>query len=405
MPLLSRSLLTARNITFTPVSRNAPEPGQQSEFSHFYRLEHLVNESVPPAQESLIEEIPDSDVVHLPIVIKAGKNWQVPTPGLTLPRRDRPESGQASLPAWRYSDHVYNTYAFPSVPHLKRFHKEVSSLLTGRFRTVDPVLLLEPRTRTLTIGLPAYIGIEPPFPAKTNLNKIRKLLKEYRHYKSSNQTKRLAMKELRSHIVPLGFKHSYHSLSLALPTLYEKVRTASEEQIFDSSYDFIEENGKQGRAPVQVGSDSTKKIAQRASKARKDGSEKEGKSSARKGSVKQKQQITLADRLKTADGTALPEAEVFVAQDGGAREPSQGVDSLKEHVPFPTPSPQEMGIEKPTGPESLDADDPKLPEAGIFVAQDGDKHKDSKGVDSLQENVPFPVPTAEEMGIKKPTET
>ncbi len=84
---------------------------------------------------------------------------------------------------------------------------------------------------------------------------------------------------------------------------------------------------------------------------------------------------------------------------------------MQEHVPFPKPSAEEMGIKKPTdgrspaSAETWSADDPKLPEAGTFVAQDGDVHKPSEGVDSLQEHVPFPKPTADEMGIKKPTES
>ena len=120
-----------------------------------------------------------------------------------------------------------------------------------------------------------------------------------------------------------------------------------------------------------------------------------------------------------ADDPKLPEAGTFVAPNGDAHKPSEGVDKLQEHVPFPTPSAKEMGIEKPStdmwsaGPspvpsekaETLKADDPKLPEAGTFVAQDGDAHKPSEGVDKLEEHVPFPKPSAEEMGIKKPTET
>ena len=51
----------------------------------------------------------------------------------------------------------------------------------------------------------------------------------------------------------------------------------------------------------------------------------------------------------------------------------------------------------------LRADDPKLPEAGTFVAQDGDVHKPDAD-EALEEHVPFPKPSPEEMGMKKPTE-
>ncbi len=115
----------------------------------------------------------------------------------------------------------------------------------------------------------------------------------------------------------------------------------------------------------------------------------------------------FSDDAWDAANPALPEAGTFVAPDGNPdRGNTKEADGLQDHVPFPTPSAEEMGIKKPASPDSWDADNPALPKQGPFVAADGDVHKGKgKEADGLQEHVPFLTPSAEEMGIKKPNET
>ena len=90
-----------------------------------------------------------------------------------------------------------------------------------------------------------------------------------------------------------------------------------------------------------------------------------------------KEQSSMADRLRP-DNPKLPEARA---------------------------SADEMGIKKPVDVNEVKPDDPSLPEADTFAAQDREAHKPSDDVQDLKEHVPFPTPIAEELGIKKPTES
>ncbi|SNX83696.1 uncharacterized protein MEPE_02403 [Melanopsichium pennsylvanicum] len=460
---LSRTLLTARGFTTTLSSFNAfttDVDSRLAEFPHLRRLEHVFTETPGPSQASIIPKIDDARLVNLSLVIKANKQWQPAPAGFPLPQRDRADNGEE---AYKFAEYVYNTFSFESMPHLKLFHRTVAEKLESRHRTIDPVLLLDSRSRTLTIGLPSSIGIQPPFPAKDNTQMVLDLLNKYRSESSSEHDKAAAIKEIKKYVVPNGFKSSINMFSLYVFTLYESVRAARISDIqkrlvkFGPSGDI-----KRDEEGVSEDRRSMKSQNRRGEVSKNQSRSKEN---ADGGKVESK----AADRLRSfrngvklsADDPKLPEAGTFVAQDGDKHRPSEGVDNLQDYVPFPIPTAQEMGINKPTetgadiwfasnpkspeattfvaedgdhhkhsegvqnlqehvpsaeevginkptqtgGAETPSADNPRLPEAGTFVAPDGDKHKLSQGVDDLAEHVPFPNPTAEEMGIRKPTET
>ncbi|TKY87666.1 hypothetical protein EX895_003247 [Sporisorium graminicola] len=345
---------TAENVTFLP-NGEAVDGGK---FSHFHRLEYLLSETSAPDQKALIEQLSDDDVSHLSIVVNTRNRWRPADPGFTLPRTDRTDTGEDTWSTIRCAEYLYNTFSFPTLQHLQRFNKEVAEFLDTRARKVNPVLLFDSRSRSLTIGLPSYVGIEVPYPANVNSEKIKGLLAEYRGRETSTEQKREIANELRSYVIANGFKKSCHVLHMFLFSLYEVVQKATLEEIIGKKTSFAAEvipPPRSGRVedsvPVDVGNKGTGSIARRASdtwrrERRKGGKTGMGPSGA---SPTRRSEPNLADRLK--------------------------------------------------------ADDPKLPDAGTFVAQDGDNHEASKGVDALEEHVPFPKPTADEMGIKKPTET
>lgn len=404
---------SAKSATFLPES----ESNSEGNISHLSRLEYLLKEPMAPSQESLVAQLSDKDIDQLPLVVGGGDKWKLADPAFTFPRRERSvDSNGTTLSAAGNGEYLYNTFSLPTLTHLKRFHKEVADIFDTKARTVNPVILLDSRSRSLAIGLPSHIGLEPPNPAKQNRDVIVKLLEQSRSNEASEEQKRQAAQKLRSHVTTHGFRKQAKHLTHLLFSLYDAVRNASLEEVTRKTTPFIASAMPPARnsstvedsVPVDVSSQATLSIAQRASntwqkerrkagKANKDQARTPARSSSKK-------QTSIADRLR-ADDPKLPEAGTFVAQDGDAHKSSDGVDALQEHVPFPTPTAKEMGIEKPSETSRLSPDNPKLPEAGTFVAEDGDAHRPSRGVDGLQEHVPFPKPTADEMGIKKPTET
>lgn len=398
---------SAESSTFLPESQDE----EDSNASPFLRLEHMREEGLEPSQKSLIAKLSDEDIAHLPIVISSRKKWRPAEPGFTLPRRQRHiSSDEDARSASEVGEYLYNTFHFPTKHHLKRFHRELGHLLHGKAKGVDPIVLVDSRSVSVAIGLPTHIGLEPPFPAKQNIDVIMDLLNEYRSSQASEEDRRRAVQKLRTHVVEHGFRRQNHQVMFLIFSLFAAVRNASVSEVNSASTQFAISAMPPARdvkvedsVPVDVSSEHTRGVAQRASGTWQKERRRDGKRD--KAPAKSKSPTSgLAYRLRP-DDPKLPEAGTFVAQDGDAHRSSDGVDSLQEHVPFPTPTAKEMGIKKPTEPDASSPDDPKLPEAGTFVAPDGDAHKPSKGVDDLQENVPFPKPSADEMGIKKPTET
>ncbi|SPO32087.1 uncharacterized protein UTRI_02644 [Ustilago trichophora] len=377
-PFLTRNLLTARSITSSPIARNTVEQDDPEKANHFHRLEYMLSEPSEPNQITLVSELQDDQISFLPLVIRAHNLWQPPPSGLPLPLRENPSLLKDPATAHLCPEFLYNSFHFPSQRHLQRFHRELVSTLQGKFRKVEPVLLLDPSSKTLTIGLPSHVGIQPPYPARENANQVKEMLEKYRAEQTSEQEKRDIAKKMRSYAIPHGFKHHCHAISFYLSTLFNSVRNVAEEEIGWVNFsnmgtlegstrtsaggeDASSADGVEESVPVDVGSNATKGIAKKASKEwRRDRRNKQPKGAAKPTAKKQQ---SMADRLRSV-----------------------------------TPKVVQDGVE-------LKADDPRLPEAGTFVAQDGDKHKVSDGVDTLEEHVPFPNPTAEEMGIKKPTET
>lgn len=345
----------------------------------------MLSEPTESNQTTLVSKLQDDQLSFLPLVIRANNFWQPPPPGFPLPRRENPSLLTDPATAHLCAEFLYNSFYFPSARHLRRFHRELLSTLQGKFRKVEPVILLDPGSRTLTIGLPSHVGIQPPYPAKENGNKVREMLEKYRSEQTSEQEKKDIAKKLRSYAIPHGFRNSCHAMSFYLPTLFGSLRNVAEEEIGAVKFsnmgtlegstrgsaggeDAKSADGVEDSVPVDVGSNATKGIANKASKEwRRDRRNKQLKGAAKPATKKQE---NMADRLRS-ETARVADAEPPVTSEG----------------------------------EELKADDPRLPEAGTFVAQDGDKHKENKGVDALEEHVPFPKPTAEEMGIKKPTET
>ncbi|CBQ70898.1 conserved hypothetical protein [Sporisorium reilianum SRZ2] len=397
---------SAENTTF----RSDGEGSNGGKYVHSQRLDYLLSDTKGPNQKALIKQLSDDEVVHLTIVINTRNRWKPAHPDFTLPRYDREDTGEDARASLKCAEYLYNVFSFPTLQHLQRFNKEVAEFAATKAKLVNAVMLFDARSRTLTVGLPSYVGIEVPYPASENEDKLKALFAEYRAQGTSDEQKRDIAKQLRSYIVANGFKKSCHIFNLFLRALSETVQKATLEEVIRKKTSFSEEvipgprNAKfEESVPADVRTKATGNVARKASDPLQKERKKGGK--AAKGPAKapaaKKAEPNLADRLR-ADDPKLPEAGTFVAEDGDAHKPSKGVDALEEHMPFPKPTAEEMGINKPI---ETSADNPKLPEAGTFVAQDGDAHKPSKGVDALQEHVPFPTPTAEEMGIKKPAET
>ena len=449
VPCLTRNVSALRGFTSSTAALNTaetdPSASEEKTYRHFGRIEYMGKEDHQPSQLSLIEQITDEQIGRLPLIISSnGDQWKLAEPGVPLPFRNRPELAQEKLSPHEFANFVYSVFSFPSVDHLKRFNQEVGQVLQTHYRVVQTVLLMDPRSRTLTVGLPSFIGLEPPFPAKANRERIRELVIQCRAPNTPQEQKKAIIRELRNYVKPYGFKYRGHVLSKWLFSAYEAIRQASPEQIF-TGFDLPQRpNNVEARGHVDGESSASQSIAQRASKNWKiDRSQPNGNRERRKRNESNRnnklesqdkaRSASAADAPRTkksfaerlakrveannaslpADNPSLPEAGTFVAQDGDAHKPSQGdADSLEEHVPFPKPSAEEMGIKKPDvgtptrsqwEATAKQADDPSLPEAGTFVAQDGDAHKPSKeDGDALEEHVPFPKPTAKEMGIKKP---
>lgn len=359
------------------------------EFPPLHRLRYLLDEPVGRSQKELITELSDDDVSHLPIVISSRKKWRLAEPGFTLPLREKPVlSDQTAFSACSNGEYLYNVFSMPSLLHLKQFHKQVAELFDEEGRTVDPVILLDSRSRVLVIGLPSYVGLEAPFPAKRNLEVITKLLADYRSKEPSDERRSQVAQRLRAHVVTHGFRKQAHHVSFLLYSLYETVRNASEEEILNGEFQVpawarppARTGSIEDSVPVDVNSKGTRDIAQRASntwqKERRKNSKGNKGTANSKPFLPRKEQSSMADRLRP-DNPKLPEARA---------------------------SADEMGIKKPVDVNEVKPDDPSLPEADTFAAQDREAHKPSDDVQDLKEHVPFPTPIAEELGIKKPTES
>lgn len=364
-----------------------------------------------PSQESLIEQLSDDQLAHLPLVISSGSMWGRLDSSVSLPRRARLyQSGDNRTSCAEY---LYNTFTFDTQKRLKRFNREIAQKLE-RWGSVHPVMLVDPSSRTLTIGMPSHIGLESPQRGKEHVDKIVALLDRFRLHGRSTEEKKKIARQLRSHVIPNGFRGAYHAFGIYVFDLYDRVKKMPIEEV-ETSFTSAANGG--GRLEQSVRGDAgseSRNVAQRAFNNRSRERRRDGKSENRPARATDDsprgKKGNLAARL-SPDDPRLPEAGTFVASDGDVHKPEKGVDALQDHVPFPKPSAEEMGIKRPTEatgsktPETLSPDDPKLPEAGTFVAQDGDAHKPSKGVDALQEHVPFPTPSAGEMGIKKPTDS
>ncbi|SPC64058.1 uncharacterized protein UHOD_12273 [Ustilago sp. UG-2017b] len=356
------------------------------EYSSTYRLNYLFNERLDPSQEFIITQMRDSEIDHLPIVFESGKQWQLLDRPFTFPRRDRGEMQAGSKPYFGIGDYVYNTFHFPSIYHLKRFNREIAEKLETKARLVVPIGFLDARSRTYTVGLPAYIGISPPYPSQENSKRILKLFDKYRSKDTPAEEKKAIMNELRTYIIPRGLRKLAWVYSRYLIKLYESLQEVTMEQILADEVRF-RINGELDSEPAPQHKDHA---AQRPKKR----PEKDEKAKP-------------ADRLQ-ADNPRLPEADTFVAPDGDAHKGGKD-EALEDHVPFPKSSAEEMGMKREGGsprrsPEpakNLQADDSKLQEAGTFVAPDGDAHK-ADGGEKLEDRVPFPQQSAEEMWNPKP---
>ncbi|EST05714.1 hypothetical protein PSEUBRA_004726 [Kalmanozyma brasiliensis GHG001] len=410
LPSIVSQLPLRRTFASSPTTRNSAAESEKSsndhadakEVSKFNRLEYILREQVEPTHESMITQLEDDHLSHLPLVVSSGSKWAPLPAGFSLPRRDRAYKHNDPLSARIGAEYVYNTFNFPTTQHLKRFNAELASTLTHKARNVQPVTFSNPASRTFTMGLPSFVGLEPPYPVNKNVSLVLKLLNEYRLRGTSAEHKQRIAEELRKYVVPHGFKRTVHIFSLYVLELFEALRNASEQEAADKVSFGLIGDGEQAM-PARKATNPVKGFGALPGPGQEGSKGKRERTPRRKSEGERKP--NLADRLR-ADDPRLPEAGTFVAQDGGAIQSNDGVDGLQEHVPFPTPSAEEMGIKKPTdtGTGSLSADDPKLPEAGTFVAQDGEAHKPSKGVDDLQEHVPFPTPSAHEMGMNKPTD-
>lgn len=343
LPCLVGSPLRLRNFTSSTVrfklNKDEPGPKDFSQGSHFQRIEYVLSETPEPTQEDLIAQLQDEQISHLPLVVRSGNRWRIAADtGLTLPRRDRSDIDSSPYACGEY---VYNTFHLPTIQHLKRFNAEIAEKLLGKGKPTQPVLLLDPRSLTLTIGLPAHVGIEPPYPAKKNSQMVSSWLQQYRDEASTDEQKKALMRKLRKYVIPHGFKRTYHIFSIYVVQLFESMRTKQLEQLQGGQAAASDSSRIEENIPVDVGSSSTRAVAQEASEAwqaqRKDGERGDGDASS----------PGLAERLREYNAK-LPEAETFVAQDGDAHKADGEGETLEEHVPVPTPSAEEMGMKKPT---------------------------------------------------------
>ncbi|SPO44567.1 uncharacterized protein PSANT_02252 [Moesziomyces antarcticus] len=378
---LSISVVRANEDTF----RRGKAPFEEAHSIEF--INYLLDQPVETTHEALVERLTDDEIALLPFVI-TNRRWGPLRDPFTLPRRlevDQSEEGDRPL---KNAEFVYRTFKVNSMLHLKRLNTEIAAQVEveGRHSAFSPVMLIDPQSRTLTVGLPAYVGIQAPYPAKDNVEQVKVQLREYRAESTSPEKKKGIANELRALVVPRGFTFPYIRFARFLNSLWESVRSLDQKQLFNKETRF------DSRGYI-VDASATDAAAR---------SPVTRRSRNPDAAPRQKRNRSLADKLR-ADDRKLPEAGTFVAQDGDVHKPDAD-EALEEHVPFPKPAPEEMGMKTlPTAGDKLKADDPKLPEAGTFVAQDGDVHKPDAN-EALEEHVPFPKPTPEEMGVKKPTE-
>lgn len=419
-PSLVRTLASS-----TPASNSEDGPRRKSQtYSHFSKLEYMLSERTI-SQRRIAEGISDDELHYLPLVIEAGGVWRPSSQAFPLPRRaGRGTAEDGDLPAYKLGEYVYNVFPLPADPHLKRFNQEVAKVFADwEGKTTSPVLLLDSKSCTLTVGIPSHIGLQPPFPAKDNWMLVRDLLVEYRDNTTSAERKGEIAARLRTMVIPNGLRRTPHQVAMRLAKIYSAVRQLSIEDVLKRVPLTGTRSGVEESVPVDIGSSSTRIIAEDASKTWSSERKKKPHPGRTRDPVEKARRAALppkepkvsnrfaarlskrlgANSVASADDPSLPEAGTFVAQDGDVHKPSQGdADGVEDHVPFQQPTKDEMGG---TGTDKA-ADNPSLPEAGTFVAPDGDAHKgrDSEG-DKLEERVPFPKPSADEMGIKKPTES
>ncbi len=93
------------------------EGGEQYPF--FHRLNYILSEPIEPTQSTLINQIRDNQIVHLPLVINAGNKWAPIEGGLTLPRRDKYDTGANTFSAYEVAEYLYRPFVFPSAPTLR----------------------------------------------------------------------------------------------------------------------------------------------------------------------------------------------------------------------------------------------------------------------------------------------
>ncbi len=157
-----------RGFASCPTIRNSaesetslPEQTGRVKLHTLSRLQHDLAEPLELSQESLIEQLDDDQVANLPLVISSGNGWGRLESSISLPRRGRRyRSGDARLQT-SCPEYLYNTFSFDSQQRLKRFNREIAEELDTK-ANVHPVMLVDPGSRTHTIGLPSYIGLESP---------------------------------------------------------------------------------------------------------------------------------------------------------------------------------------------------------------------------------------------------
>ena len=329
----TRSLSTSAVHSNEDTFRRANAPVEEARSIEF--INYLLEQPVETSHEALVEGLTDVEIASLPLVI-TNKMWGPLRSPFTLPRRLEVAQSEEGDRPLKNAEFVYRTFKVDTILHLKRLNTEIAAQveIEGKHRSLSPVMLIDPQSRTLTVGLPAYVGIQAPYPARDNAEQVIAKLREYRAESTSADKKKEIANEIRALVVPRGFTFHYTRFSRYLNSLWESVRSLDQNQLFNKEIRF---DGRGNVVDASATDAAPKPPVVRRSR-------------NPDAAPRQRRDRSLADKLR-ADDPKLPEAGTFVAQDGDVHKPDAD-EALEEHVPFPKPTPEEMGVKKPTEPSS-----------------------------------------------------
>ncbi|PWZ01759.1 hypothetical protein BCV70DRAFT_199190 [Testicularia cyperi] len=273
---------------------------------------YLMRESsLPEAPPSSASELADEQLSFLPVVYPAlaSGHWRLPPADVTLPQVLDNRRSKSMIPeTYQLAYWAYRSFDFKTAFFVRKFSVAVNTVLDEKFIRVKPIILTSVADNRVVVGLPCQPGLKIEGPGKDAGRAIVDLIKRSRELEEGHPEATTAAHKFREIYTGYGFLTTVQKFNLEVHNIFRAIR----EQ---------EKNFKQNSAASPIRTPRT-----------------ERRYAGHK---------TADATTKSPDDPSLPEAGTFVAQDGDSKSAEQD-ESLADHVPFPTPSAEEMGENKPT---------------------------------------------------------